>query len=135
MEGYIDDEATARAQRQPNALTQAPPSRTGARIEACASVHLDVNTMHRDEAANVLAQSFIGREDSVPRSTDTGSVWWAYMAGGNMQYRTPELRSLGTLTDLTMGMNGSCPDGQGNNNNTQLGGMSTCGVSGGASGH
>ena len=55
--------------------------------------------------------------------------------GGNrMQYSKPELRSLGTLTGLTMGMNGSCPDGFGNDNDTQLGGMSTCGVSGDASG-
>ena len=44
-------------------------------------------------------------------------------------YRTPKLRRLGSLSSLTLGMNGSCPDGNGNNN--QLGGMSTCGVSGG----
>ncbi len=43
-------------------------------------------------------------------------------------YRTPKLRRLGSLSSLTLGMNGSCPDGNGNNN--QLGGMSTCGVSG-----
>lgn len=43
-------------------------------------------------------------------------------------YETPRLRELGSLATLTMGMNGSCPDGNGNNN--QLGGMSTCGVSG-----
>jgi hypothetical protein len=44
-------------------------------------------------------------------------------------YATPELRRLGSLSGLTMGQNGSCPDG-GSLNNTQLGGMSTCGVSG-----
>jgi hypothetical protein len=42
-------------------------------------------------------------------------------------YRTPKLRRLGSLSSLTLGMNGSCPDGNGNNN-TQLGGMSTCPV-------
>jgi hypothetical protein len=42
-------------------------------------------------------------------------------------YETPALRVLGTLTGLTMGMNGSCPDGGGQNN--QLGGMSGCGQS------
>lgn len=46
-----------------------------------------------------------------------------------MKYSTPELRSLGSLAALTLGQNGSCPDGNGNN--TQLGGMSDCGVSGG----
>jgi hypothetical protein len=50
-----------------------------------------------------------------------------------MQYKTPELRSLGSLASLTLGQNGSCPDG-GGLNSTQLGGMSTCGVSGMASG-
>ena len=44
-----------------------------------------------------------------------------------MRYEAPLLRSLGTLAGLTMGMNGSCPDGNGQNN--QLGGMSNCGVS------
>jgi hypothetical protein len=48
-------------------------------------------------------------------------------------YERPRLRALGTLSGLTMGMGGSCPDG-GGLNNTQLGGMSTCGVSGDASG-
>lgn len=33
-----------------------------------------------------------------------------------MQYNTPELRVLGTLSGLTLGMNGSCPDGGGRNN-------------------
>jgi hypothetical protein len=51
-----------------------------------------------------------------------------------MNYQKPELRALGTLTSLTMGQNGSCPDGGGQNNNTQLGGMSDCGVSGDANG-
>jgi hypothetical protein len=50
-----------------------------------------------------------------------------------MKYEKPELRVLGTLTSLTMGQNGSCPDGGGQNIN-QLGGMSNCGVSGGANG-
>ena len=46
-----------------------------------------------------------------------------------MEYETPELRELGTFAELTLGMNGSCPDGNANNI-TQLGGMSNCGVSG-----
>ena len=48
-----------------------------------------------------------------------------------MQYQTPELRVLGTLSELTLGQNGSCPDG-GGLNNTQLGGGFTpgCGKSG-----
>ncbi|CAN5883376.1 hypothetical protein BH23ACT2_BH23ACT2_24710 [soil metagenome] len=45
-------------------------------------------------------------------------------------YRTPKLRQLGSLSSLTLGMNGSCPDGN-SENNTQQGGMSNCGVSGG----
>lgn len=48
---------------------------------------------------------------------------------GNKAYERPRLRELGTLSGLTMGMNGSCPDGGGLNPN-QLGGMSDCGVSG-----
>jgi hypothetical protein len=51
-----------------------------------------------------------------------------------MQYKTPELKSLGTLTSLTLGMNGSCPDGGVLAPDTQLGGMSDCGVSGDANG-
>lgn len=47
---------------------------------------------------------------------------------GNKPYERPRLRDLGTLSGLTMGMNGSCPDGTGLIN--QLGGMSECGVSG-----
>ena len=47
-----------------------------------------------------------------------------------MNYSTPQLKSLGSLASLTLGQNGSCPDG-GGQNNTQLGGMSDCGVSGG----
>jgi hypothetical protein len=47
-----------------------------------------------------------------------------------MTYATPELRFLGTLAGLTMGQNGSCPDG-GGLTATQRGGMSNCGVSGG----
>jgi hypothetical protein len=43
-------------------------------------------------------------------------------------YQRPQLRALGTLSGLTLGMNGSCPDG-GSFNNNQLGGMSTCGQS------
>ena len=38
-----------------------------------------------------------------------------------MRYDTPELRDLGSFSSLTLGMNGSCPDG-GGRNNTQLGG-------------
>lgn len=37
-----------------------------------------------------------------------------------MEYKTPELKTLGSLTGLTLGMNGSSPDGGGLNN--QLGG-------------
>jgi hypothetical protein len=40
-----------------------------------------------------------------------------------MQYSTPELRVIGTLSGLTLGMNGSCPDG-GGRNNTQNSGTS-----------
>lgn len=46
-----------------------------------------------------------------------------------MIYEKPVLRELGSFADLTLGMNGSCPDGN-SNNVTQLGGMSNCGVSG-----
>ncbi len=46
-----------------------------------------------------------------------------------MIYETPKLRALGTFSGLTMGQNGSCPDG-GARNNTQLGG----GVVGGPGG-
>ncbi len=38
-----------------------------------------------------------------------------------MIYETPRLRTLGTFSGLTMGQNGSCPDGAARNNN-QLGG-------------
>lgn len=48
-------------------------------------------------------------------------------------YSTPELSRLGSLASLTLGMNGSCPDG-GGLNNTQLGGASDCGISGGNTG-
>ena len=48
-----------------------------------------------------------------------------------MRYTAPELRSLGTLTSLTLGMNGSCPDGGGRNNTQLGGGLETgCGESG-----
>jgi hypothetical protein len=33
-----------------------------------------------------------------------------------MRYDTPELRDLGSFSSLTLGMNGSCPDGGGRNN-------------------
>lgn len=46
-----------------------------------------------------------------------------------MDYETPVLRELGSFSELTLGMGGSCPDGGGFNDN-QLGGMSDCGVSG-----
>lgn len=45
-----------------------------------------------------------------------------------MKYQKPQLRNLGSLASLTLGMNGSCPDGM-DNNVTQLGGMGECGVS------
>lgn len=45
-----------------------------------------------------------------------------------MEYEKPVLRELGSFSELTLGMNGSCPDG--NSNSTQLGGMGNCGVSG-----
>ena len=43
-------------------------------------------------------------------------------------YNSPELRGLGSFASLTLGMNGSCPDG-GGRNNTQLGGGSIGGTS------
>ena len=44
-----------------------------------------------------------------------------------MEYSTPELRVLGSFAGLTMGNNGSCPDGGGEND--QLGGGSIGGSS------
>lgn len=44
------------------------------------------------------------------------------------EYREPELRVYGELRQLTLGMNGSCLDGNGSF--TQQGGASTCGTSG-----
>lgn len=44
------------------------------------------------------------------------------------EYVKPEVRTLGTFAGLTMGQNGSCPDG-GGRNNTQLGGGSIGGTS------
>ena len=41
-----------------------------------------------------------------------------------MYYQTPRLRGLGTFSGLTMGNNGSCPDGGSRNDDTQLGGGS-----------
>lgn len=38
-----------------------------------------------------------------------------------MEYKTPEVKNLGSLSDLTQGMGGSSLDGAGRNN-TQLGG-------------
>ena len=38
-----------------------------------------------------------------------------------MEYKTPEVKNLGSLSDLTLGMGGSSLDGNGRNN-TQLGG-------------
>lgn len=50
--------------------------------------------------------------------------------GGPMAYSTPELRNLGSLSYLTLGQNGSCPDGGqfanqncGGNNNPNGGGQ------------
>lgn len=50
-----------------------------------------------------------------------------------MDYRTPELRALGSFAGLTMGTGGSCPDGADRNNNQLGGGLSgpPCGPSGG----
>jgi hypothetical protein len=45
-----------------------------------------------------------------------------------MEYTKPVLRDLGSFSELTLGMNGSCPDGN-SNNIDQLGGMGDCGVS------
>ena len=45
-----------------------------------------------------------------------------------MEYKTPTLKRFGTLSSLTLGQGGSCPDG--NTNVTQMGGMSSCGTSG-----
>ena len=47
-----------------------------------------------------------------------------------MIYEKPALRALGSFTELTLGMNGSCPDGGGLNNQS-LGGMGVCSMSGG----
>ena len=41
--------------------------------------------------------------------------------GNSMEYKTPEVKNLGSLSDLTQGMGGSSLDGAGRNN-TQLGG-------------
>ncbi len=46
-----------------------------------------------------------------------------------MVYKTPTLKRFGTLSSLTLGQGGSCPDG-GGMNVTQVGGMSDCGQSG-----
>ncbi len=48
--------------------------------------------------------------------------------GKAMEYETPVLRVLGTFAGLTMGQNGSCPDGAGRNV-TQRGGGSIGGTS------
>ncbi|HUW16423.1 MAG TPA: hypothetical protein VMW94_05040 [Actinomycetes bacterium] len=48
-------------------------------------------------------------------------------------YKAPKLRTLGSLSSLTLGMNGSCIDGN-SLNVIQYGGMSNCGVSGNANG-
>ena len=52
-------------------------------------------------------------------------------------YEAPHLRALGTLSGLTMGMNGSCPDGGSRNIDQKGGGLDndpgdpgTCGSSG-----
>ena len=52
---------------------------------------------------------------------------------GKLVYERPRLRALGSLSGLTMGRNGSCPDGA-SLNSSQLGGMSDCGRSGEANG-
>lgn len=46
-----------------------------------------------------------------------------------MRYATPELRHFGSFVGLTKGVGGSCPDGGGISNNTQLGGGSIGGTS------
>ena len=58
-----------------------------------------------------------------------------------MQYTTPELRGLGSFASLTLGQNGSCPDG-GGRNSTQRGGgtvggpgTNQCGSSSGPNGN
>ena len=52
-------------------------------------------------------------------------VWFAKLTPANqeptMYYSTPQLRDLGSLSYLTLGQNGSSPDGN-SRNNTQLGG-------------
>ncbi len=54
---------------------------------------------------------------------------WALGNEGNaMEYETPVLKALGTFVGLTMGQNGSCPDG-GGRNATQRGGGSIGGTS------
>ncbi len=57
-----------------------------------------------------------------------------------MDYTTPELRMLGSFASLTLGVNGSCPDGGGRNvvqlggGNVIEGGNESCGSSGGNDG-
>ena len=56
-----------------------------------------------------------------------------------MRYMTPELRELGSFASLTLGNNGSCPDGNGENDQVGggvVGGAGTepCGSSGDAGG-
>jgi hypothetical protein len=90
---------------------------------------MGLRTLFRSAGLEALVKS--RRVDKVSDGTFDRDVGQG--AGGTMQYKTPELRSLGSLASLTLGQNGSCPDG-GGLNSTQLGGMSTCGVSGMASG-
>lgn len=43
-------------------------------------------------------------------------------------YNTPELRTLGSFASLTLGNNGSCPDGGGRNNTQNSGGSNSHGT-------
>lgn len=69
------------------------------------------------------------KHDHPPLYSAAGSRNIGGTQGGWMKYSTPELRFLGSLAGLTLGQGGSCPDGAGQND-TNLGGMSNCGISG-----
>jgi hypothetical protein len=52
-----------------------------------------------------------------------------------VKYSTPQLTNLGTLSELTLGQNGSCLDGGGHNTGQQDGDDKDKGGHGGGRGH
>lgn len=52
----------------------------------------------------------------------------AEMEGEMRAYHTPELRVLGSFASLTLGNNGSCPDGGGRNNDQNSGNSNSQGT-------